>query len=399
MESSTTRNVTFGKFHNSTITTTSIRSHSIEDYVEYQIGMALWKYMSPVIIVLGVIGNILSFLVTTFTSMKQANMSIYLSALAVSDTGALIIGLGHPWLSVLFNFDIRKTHEWACKIHVFFTYLFIDLSAWMLVSVTIDRVIFVYLPLRARSICTRRNAIIVINLVVLIIIGINCNLLFTIGYRGNSRCFIVEGFEGFHISYWPWIDASVSSLAPFSILIVCNMLIIIQLLRVRNNRRKKLNVSNSNKDDKTRSMTIMLVMISVLFLCFTAPVSFDIIIKLSKRANTVERAPTTLAEQARSVLSQAIVHMLMYLNSALNFVMYCLSGKKFRDSLKKLLCRKKTIYGGCMRLSLSRDATISQTNVSIIPHSNQANSENWKAELNSSNYSLADVSAVDEVTK
>ncbi|CAH1800929.1 unnamed protein product [Owenia fusiformis] len=395
METSTAGSATFDVIRNSTVMTTTIRAHSIEDYVEYQIGIALWKYMSPVVIVLGVIGNILSFLVTTFTSMKQANMSIYLSALAVFDTGALIVGLGQAWILHLFKFDIREAHEWACKIHVFFTYLFIDLSVWMLVSVTIDRVIFVYLPLRARSICTRRNAIIVINLIVLFMVGINCNLMFTLGERGNFNCYYLKGFVKFHTLYWPWIQASVSSLVPFAILIVCNMLIIIQLLRVRNNRRKKLNVSNSNKDDKTRSMTIMLVMISVLFLCFTAPISVDIIIKLSKRANTVERAPTTLAEQARSVLSSAIVHMLMYLNSALNFVMYCLSGKKFRDSLKELLCRKKTICGGCMRLSSSQDATNAQKNVSIIPQSNQSNSENWKAKLNSS----SGVSTVDEVTK
>ncbi|CAH1799707.1 unnamed protein product [Owenia fusiformis] len=340
-------NTSVQQYLNSTAFVTTVKAPSIEDFIEYHIGVALWKYMTLVVIILGLIGNILSFLVMKFTSMNKAASSIYLAALAIFDTGVLLVGLGRQWSRNMFTYDIRAAHEWACKIHVFFTYMFIDLSAWMLVCVTIDRVILVYLPLRAKSICTKRKTMTVICLITFFIVGVNFHWFFTVGQRNFIRlieeiqfnCAYLEGFEEFHRTFWPWIDASVASFIPFITLFVCNILIVTQLVKAAARRKNQMNVTSSKQDDTTRSMTIMLVMISFLFLCFTSPVVLlDVVIQPD-----ITRAPTT-AEKASEKLTVAIVNLLMYLNSALNFVMYCLSGKKFRDSLRELFCKKKTAY-------------------------------------------------------
>ncbi|CAH1800935.1 unnamed protein product [Owenia fusiformis] len=315
---------------------------SFDDYLEYQIGIALWKYMSPVVIVVGVIGNILSFLVTRFTRMKRYNFSIYLSALAIFDIGVLVVGLVQQWIFYTFDYDIVSVHEWGCKLFESI-YIFTSLSAWMLVCVTIDRVIIVYLPLKAKSICTKNKTIIVICLVTLFTVGLNLHWIFSVGerlYMGELyTCANKEAFEDFIITYWPWIDAAFASFIPFTILVICNILIVVKLLKAGIRRNKQMNASNSNMNDAVKSMTIMLVVISLLFICFTAPIVVDIAIF---NLNYDQQLTTTLAEDAHDELRWAIVNMLVYLNSAMNFFMYCLSGKKFRESLKDLFCRRKS---------------------------------------------------------
>ncbi|CAH1802478.1 unnamed protein product [Owenia fusiformis] len=378
------QNYSNSSFPNSTITTTTVKAPTIEDFLAYQIANNLDIYFSPFLIILGLIGNILSLLVLTRTSMKRANSSLYLCALAIFDIGVLIVGLGYRWSYSAFDVSLRNDfNEWGCKLHFFFTYTFIDLSAWMLVCVTVDRVILVYLPLKAKSICTKRKTIISICIVTLFIMGVNCHWLFTVGkrvflYMGKEypvNCYYQEGFEEFHQRYWPWIDAAIASLIPFAVLIICNILISLQLLRAGRMRKKQMNVSNSKQDDTMRSMTIMLVTISFVFLCLTSPVVVELIRKLTLRLNPEKQAPQTLAEEAHEVLVFTIVNMLMYLNSAVNFFMYCVGGRKFRDSLRELFCGKKSVYKGTTRTNtstMSMSETEAQTKVNSAPNSDKA---------------------------
>ncbi|CAH1799714.1 unnamed protein product [Owenia fusiformis] len=388
MDTSTVRISSVHQYLSSTILPTTVKAQSIEDFLEYQIGVALWKYMALVIIVFGLTGNVLSFLVMQFTSMNKTSSSIYLAALAIFDTGVLIVGLGRHWARVMFAYRIRQTHEWACKVHVFFTYLFIDLSAWMLICVTIERVILVYLPLRAKSICTKTKTKIVICLVTLFLVGLNCHLMFTLGQRDfiwngkevSNNCVYLEGFDELHLKYWPWIHASVASFVPFTVLLVSNTLIVLHLVKAATRRKNQMNVTGSKQDDATRSMTIMLVMISLLFLCFTSPiVILDVVIPPEFKQFPM------LADKARQKLIEPIVHLCMYSNSAFNFVMYCLSGKKFRDSLRELFCGKKTTY----KVPPNSGQT-NQTNVSRTQSSTQAESEIEQNELHTISGSLCE---------
>lgn len=54
--------------------------------------------------------------------------------------------------------------------------------------------------------------------------------------------------------------------------------------------------------------------------------------------------PSTNAEKATARLTHAIVDNLMYTNHAVNFLLYCLSGQRFRLEFKRLLdsacCRR-----------------------------------------------------------
>ena len=84
------------------------------------------------------------------------------------------------------------------------------------------------------------------------------------------------------------------------------------------------------------SMTGILLTVSVLFLLTTAPISIYIMrnVTLQLHADAVEKAQLSLL--------WACLNLLLYTNNALNFVLYLMSGPRFRRELCKMLCSKKT---------------------------------------------------------
>ncbi|CAH1800638.1 unnamed protein product [Owenia fusiformis] len=268
----------------------------------------LWRYMSPVVLVVGLIGNILSLLVMRFTSMKYTTLSIYLSMLAVSDIGLLIFGLGPNWGLYVHQFNLRATHAWVCKFHALIVHCCRDLSAWMLVCVTLERLVIVYRPMRAKILFTSRRTILTIFVVMVTLVLINChflvNMTVTVAqnataemkpilykattqnqtfhnrtiYKRNETASIemdiCQNFkysEGFYSYYWTWIDGCVASFFPFTLIFICNLLIVIHLIKAESRRNIRMNVINSSSDDATKSMTVTLIAISIVFLLLTAP--------------------------------------------------------------------------------------------------------------------------------
>ncbi|XP_076458566.1 uncharacterized protein LOC143292265 [Babylonia areolata] len=89
----------------------------------------------------------------------------------------------------------------------------------------------------------------------------------------------------------------------------------------------------ARKAATSANITVMLLLVSFTFLMLTSPV---VIVLLYKRYLWL---PSTNAERARARLTHAFVDNLMYTNHAVNFLLYCISGRRFRVELKRLLGR------------------------------------------------------------
>ncbi|CAH1797158.1 unnamed protein product, partial [Owenia fusiformis] len=333
----------------------------VTDFPEYHQARLLWKVGSPILLIIGLTGNVLSITVLTATRMRKTTSSFYLTFLAVCDCLVLICGLGRQWGIYQWGKDIRYLHPWACKLSLFLTYTFIDISAWLLVAVTIDRAITVYKPLHARRISTKKNASIAITIIVILIIGINAQQLFNYGpvtlpwYDTFyvDKCTYKDN-EIFHQDVWPWIDSIVASYLPFLVLIMSNILIVTQLVRSSNMRKKTMNVSKQ-AGDSTKSMSIMLVVISIVFLLLTCPV----VIYLASRNLWYDRFPGSVAKQR---LVWACLNMLLYSNYCINFFMYCLSGQRFRTEMMILFrCKSRVKKGHQQTISATTSSTMTSS--------------------------------------
>ena len=125
---------------------------SLENYPEYQLSRKLLLYVPPILLVIGTIGNLLSFIVLRAHGSKVSTYS-YLAALAVMDLFVLYVGLLRLWIAQLTGLDIKDQSDWLCKFVVFFGYVCSDSAVWFIIVVTIERYIAVQYPLKASIMC------------------------------------------------------------------------------------------------------------------------------------------------------------------------------------------------------------------------------------------------------
>lgn len=147
--------------------------------VEYSFSMQCLEFFNcyylALVIVTGVVGNSLSFLVFTRTNLKLRSSSYYLAALALADLG-FILTLLVVWLKH-FDVDLFSWNGW-CQAMVYGGSVCSCLSVWLTVAFTLERLIAVQYPLQRPSMCTVRRAKTIIFVLTFVAVASHTHLLF-----------------------------------------------------------------------------------------------------------------------------------------------------------------------------------------------------------------------------
>ncbi|KAK7111458.1 G-protein coupled receptor 84-like isoform X2 [Littorina saxatilis] len=400
-----------------TITTTTEKPY--EEFTEVKAAILIDRIYIPLVVAVGVLGNVLCFVTLVFSSLRATSTCVYMAAIAVLDCVILVLDFCVLIRGYMGHTQFYMQNDWTCGFHNFLFYFAIHFDVLLLIAMTIDRFIVVRFPLKAPSICTPSSAVKAIILVGLFTFGLNFQIFFTrrLGATGSPedplKCWYPDpDVDFFMTKIYTWIDASIYSFIPCLSLLVLNVLIIRQLrvsmkfsrqftersgkssalkgvpsLRVEvegdtvnsgvytshtdvscsevsmgscdtmednldspsprpisaisgkksNGSSSHSRTSSTKKAITNTNITVMLLMVSFTFLLLTSPV---VIVLLYKRYYWL---PDTNAERARARLTHAFVDNLMYTNHAVNFVLYCVSGRRFREELKRLLS------GACCR--------------------------------------------------
>jgi len=117
----------------------------------------IWAYISPVILVLGTLGNLLTLIVMRRPRLRNTTTSVYLSLMSVSDTAALISRIAPESFKALHLFSFSDFNRWTCRFEKFTFYTSSDVAIWILVAFTFDRwgVCLTKYTVRPVSQCTR----------------------------------------------------------------------------------------------------------------------------------------------------------------------------------------------------------------------------------------------------
>ncbi|CAF1240326.1 unnamed protein product [Rotaria sordida] len=242
----------------------------------------------------------------------------------------------------------------ACKLHIFFTYYFINLSPTLLVAVSVQRYLAIAKHHYSKRHCTVKNAYIVIGIICLLSIFIQLHwgifyeiilvpvkhsstlLNRTISYK--RVCNISEGhskyfwFRSNMIGYIQWFFFT---LCPFVTMLILNSLILKVIASARR-IQQRINQKNQRKKAKQRNMTIMLLSVSCVFILLTAPASTFM-------------AFGHLFRNLHGRNSQSLWTMLSliyYANTAANFLLYFLTADVFRQELRVMILS----LPGCSKL-------------------------------------------------
>ncbi|XP_048237981.1 growth hormone secretagogue receptor type 1-like [Haliotis rufescens] len=328
-------------------TTASVRNvtvlptDDINNYMEERVAQYIHLIYVPICVSLGVIGNIISFCVLVMTSLRKTTTCLYLATIACMDSLILVIDL---------VFYLRRYYTYShtdetCGILYFIFYTTIHYDVLLLLSMTAERYVAVSFPLHAHSLITLKKAVIVIVTLAFFSLGVNLHNLFTrsadfdsskqttfCGYDGETNKFFVT-------KVFPWIDSALYCFIPMTSLFVLNFLIIANLKRAA---KKQQNLTHTLKGtagnrpgQSQRQLTVMLMLVSFAFLFLSAPVAIIIIVQ------RYAWFPKTPHEVAVFHLVHAIIDNLMYTNHTINFLLYCISGQKFRTELRRLCCSRR----------------------------------------------------------
>ncbi|KAL8603622.1 hypothetical protein ACOMHN_005564 [Nucella lapillus] len=161
------------------------------------------------------------------TSEATASLSVYFTALAVSDLFLLLTSVLWDWPDVAFNSAIPYLDKLPCTIPFFVLYTSSMMSAWFLVAMTSQRLMSVLVPHRVGVLCTVRRGRIITAIIVIVVCLINSYFFFiyqqqNIDDKYEECVSINEGTA----NVFRLLDLLLASLIPFLVLIIANSMLI-----------------------------------------------------------------------------------------------------------------------------------------------------------------------------
>ena len=329
-----------------------------------------------VITAFGCVGNILSFLIwTKGKRCSNCQGAIYLRLLALSDTLVLCVPAMELTIALLEpTVLLRNLNPVFCKIFPISPYFCVQLSAWIVVSLTVEQTVAVCRPLQSMTSSSKwRHYGIVMFITVVsfldnipLLIGFYwgkkeaplstktpSNLISTspsnilndslnvkrnnttgtandgevIFKDGQQQLTCVETFSSPEHVYI--VQLGVIAIIPVISLTVCNVIIITKLFR-RNKRLTRIASRKTGQSGNSllAAMTARTIAISIVQCVTAIPiVGMDIFLLLH------------IADSATMVIYD-IFNTVYYLNNAINVIFYCLLGRSFRQDFVDMFSRK-----------------------------------------------------------
>ncbi len=333
--------------------------------------------LPPLCLVISNVCNILSILTMSRKSMRSTSVGIYLLILAVCDI-IYINALFIPEYTDHINDYKTNVSCWLkCKISLTLQLIFSHTASWIIVAVSLDRVVMVARPFQAQIFCTPKRASIVCLVIFVIFLALDAKQLYFANgrfrYPGTTSfipLFATPEYQKLWDKYWIWVITLLNHIT-FPILCIINSIIIYFLrkgIRARmamtgknekkNNKDTMLEASNGGQTEQANSkssqpmpktrpvrsksepasknelnFTKVLLIVSTSSVVMNLPFASLVIILLGKFWNYAEH---TLYENALIGFCYELTYAIATVHRASYFFMYCITGKKFRTELKNM---------------------------------------------------------------
>ena len=341
-------------------------------------------YVLPVIILIGIVGNTISFLVYIGTPrLCRQSSSMYLAFLAAVDNLFLVtvFVVWFGWVGV----HVFMKNGW-CQTILYCTYVCSFLSVWTVVSFTCERWIVVFHPLKRHSLCTRRRAIIVMtSLTVSALTFYSFSIFTTSVMYGNGGMPVCTNSKKYQsaLQVIRGIDTIITVIVPSLAIIVMNMGIGIKTCRYANKKKTSqvpvdsvddfsgftsVNRQSETRQGHTSAMSLVpgggrlvvnkqgprswrfltrrrhtqlritqaLLIVSSVFVLLNIP-SFAFHI----HAFIISIRQEALDKVLQAYIWQELIQFLYYINFASRFFIYTASSRNFRYALRRLLAKLK----------------------------------------------------------
>lgn len=338
-----------------------------DKYAPYTKPMAqIWIYGGLPTLILGIIGHTLGIVVILYRKKsRKTPATIYLVSLSFAGIILLIIPLLQIVLKSMLKPEqpdpFREHTRAGCKIHVQLTYAILHFCAWLQATIAIDRLLFVATPLKYKLIVTWQRAIIVIVSEFCVLLTADSVFAYYVDIR-DGKCTYRAELVTFHIPL-SYFDTILYSILPGLLMIVIYVVIVIIYSRTR------INIGTSRKSDKTgEKMGVVFFALNVVFLVTSLPSCIILIILAYDRNMTPEQ------EIKMNTIGLTVTSVLSYLGSACTFIVYCLAGSQFRNTLKEIVCGRNLSASGKRSPAVTKTTSlVSNDSTSVMAPNSETN--------------------------
>ena len=309
-------------------------------------GWWLLQVGTPLIVLIGIPGNILSFLVMNSRRYRSKSYSHYLCTLAVFDSLVLLSKYLHRVDSLLQLTGHGRLYssygDAACKIHNFTEYLCYLMSSWLVLCVTMERFIAVKFPFKKDTLCKPRSAVIAILVLFALMSYSQIFRLIVIERldRGSgAECAAPDRYLSIYVIMHIYMyQLGLHFMLPAVIILVCNLSILCKIRSLRTELAQHGTSHNyqAHNYSKRHKTTAMLLFVSFTYIVTLLPqVLISVVVHLAYLVN---------ADRAGEIFfglndARQFFELLSELNYGINFFIYVMSGAHFRYELRYLCSR------------------------------------------------------------
>ena len=245
-------------------------------------GWDFFRIFHLIIVIIGTVANVCLIVMLVKDKEKKTSATLYLGAMAANDIVMLVVYLVFYWLYMLIAFDFDSTSSVGCKITSTLNATTQTLSAWLVIVLIIERLIYFYFP-RITKIFTRRMTGIFVTIMTMCVAFI-FNTHFTWyeveSFRSQTdnttkyRCVANRRrlFE-YATLYETYIFSILSGLCPVVCILIGNVFFVKTLYRsfmtTEQNRHANIDLG------RNRDLLVCTMMISILYLFVDVPRIFD----------------------------------------------------------------------------------------------------------------------------
>ena len=215
---------------------------------------------------------------------------------------------------------------------------------------SVEKFLALYFPFQTKRLCTVQMAKRVVCISFLIYATFESQFFLIIDNVANSCTFV--RVPASYVLIFNRIDSVLYSFGPFVIMTITNCAIIYKFLRAKYKSRRGGTESTNQALSKTAVRgCVMLVTVSVTFIISTGP---------SAVVYFITHYPHPITE--------AVVRIMANLNHAINGILYCVVGSRFRKEVLDIVCCcKRKNQSQCTYLSSdnSTDSSINNTPLGV----------------------------------